>query len=288
VKALKSYGHGVREATIRPKMVLLLWFFNFLFGILIFYLLYNRLMEALSHSAISEGMVSKVNYHFVFEFLTYHGQGFSTIRSSALIFVCVYILFSIFLLGGILHSLVETRGSAFLQRFFQGCGKFFGRFFLLFIYSLILWFLLVVVMIILYRVGGALTGGGANEQLVFYVFLVEVAIGLFFIFFINMIQDYARIKIVTEDSRYVFRSLFQSIGFVFKRLGGTLALYYLLVLTGVVVAVVYWGLRSVIPFSSAVAILITFVVYQLFIASHAWLKVAFQAGQLSYFTAPRP
>jgi hypothetical protein len=65
-------------------------------------------------------------------------------------------------------------------------------------------------------------------------------------------------------------------------------LYYLLVLTGVVVAVVYWGLRSVIPFSSAVAILITFVVYQLFIASHAWLKVAFQAGQLSYFTAPRP
>jgi len=287
VRVLKSYGHGVREATIRPKMVLLLWFFNFLFGILILYLLYNGLAEALSYSAISEGMVSKVNYHFVFEFLTYHGQAFGTIRSAALILVCVYILFSIFLFGGILHSLVDTQKGAFLQRFFQGCGKFFGRFFRLFIYSLILWFVLFVLMLILYQVGGALTGRGVNEQLVFYVFLVEVAIGLFFIFLINMIQDYARIRIVTEDSRYVFRSLFQSIGFVFKRLGGTLVLYYLLVLTGVVVAVVYWGLRSVIPFSSAAAILITSVVYQLFIASHAWLKVAFQAGQLSYYTDSR-
>jgi hypothetical protein len=287
VRVLKSYGNGVREATIRPKMVLLLWFFNFLFGIFIFYLLYNRLAEALSHSAISEGMASKVNYHFVFEFLTYHGQAWATIRSAALILVCVYVLFSIFLFGGILHSLVETQKVAFLQRFFQGCGKFFGRFFRLFIYSLILWFVFFVLMFILYQVGSALTGRGVNEQLVFYVFLVEVAVALFFIFLINMIQDYARIRIVTEDSRYVFRSLFQSIGFVFKRLGGTLVLYYLLVLTGVVIAVVYWGLRSVIPFSSAAAILITFVVYQLFIASHSWLKVAFQAGQLSYYTDSR-
>jgi hypothetical protein len=46
-------------------------------------------------------------------------------------------------------------------------------------------------------------------------------------------------------------------------------------------------LRSVIPFSSGAAILITFLVYQLFIASHAWIKVAFQAGQLSYFTELR-
>ena len=287
MKVLKSYSNGVREATIRPKMVLLLWFFNLLFGFIIFYLLYNRLMEAMSRSAISEGMLSKVNYHFVFEFLTYHGQAWSTIRSTAVVLVCGYIMVSIYLLGGILHSLVETPKTSFSQRFFQGCGKFFGRFFRLFIYSLILWFVFFVFMFILYQVGDALTGKGVNEQLTYYLFLVGAAIALFFIFFINMIQDYARIKIVTEDSRYVFRSLFQSIGFVFKRLGGTLVLYYLLVLTGVVIALVYWGFKAVIPFSSAAAILITFVVSQLFIASHAWLKVAFQAGQLSYYTDSR-
>ncbi len=285
MKALKSYGDGVREAASLPKMVLLLWFFHFLFGFIIFYLLYNRLMEAMSRSAISEGMLSKMNYHFVFEFLTYHGQALGTIRSAAVVLVFVYVLVSIFLFGGILHTLVENRKDSFLRHFFQGCGKFFGRFFRLFIYSLILWFLFVVFMVILYQLGGALTRSGANEQLAYYLFLAGAAVALFFIFFINMIQDYARIKIVTEDSRYVFRSLFQSIGFVFRRLGGTLVLYYLLVLTGVVIALVYWGLRSVIPFSSGAAILVTFVVYQLFIASHAWLKVAFQTGQLSYYTS---
>jgi len=265
-------------------MVLLLWFFNFLFGFIVFYLLYNRLMEALSQSAISEGMLSKVNYHFVFEFLTYHGQALGTIRGVVLVLIGVYVLVSLFLFGGILHSLVETQKTSFSQRFFQGCGKFFGRFLRLLVYSLILWLALVVFMFILYQVGRVLTGKGANEQLSFYLLLVEVAVALFFIFFINMIQDYARIRIVTEDSRYVFRSLFQSIGFVFKRLGGTLVLYYLLVLTGVVIAVIYWGLRSVIPFSTLGTILITLLIYQLFIASHGWLKIAFQAGQLSFYT----
>ena len=264
-------------------MVLLLWFFNFLFGFFIFYLLYNRLSEALSQSTISEGMLSKMNYHFVFEFLTYHGQALGTIRNAALVLIGVYILVSIFLLGGILHSLVETQKTSFLQRFFQGCAKFFGRFLRLFVYSLILWFAFVVFMFILSLVVSALTGKGANEQLTFYLLLVEAAVALFSVFFINMIQDYARIRIVTEDSRYVFRSLLQSIGFIFKRLGGTLSLYYLLVLTGLALILVYWLLRSVLPFSSAVAILIMFLVYQIFIFSQGWVKIAFQAGQLSYY-----
>ncbi|MDH5386246.1 MAG: hypothetical protein OEY18_16215 [Candidatus Aminicenantes bacterium] len=284
MRVLRSYGYGVREATIRPKMVLVLWIFNFLFGFFVFYIFYKLLAEAMSQSAVSEGMLTKIDYHFLFEFLTYHGQALGTIRNVALVLIGLYILVSIFLYGGILHSLVETQRTSFLQHFFQGGGKFFGRFLRLTVYSLILWFIFLVVMFILYRVGSALTGKGTNEQLAFYLFLVGVAIALFFIFFINMIQDYTRFKIVTEDSRYVFRSLFQSIGFVFKRLGETLVLYYLLVLTGVVIAVVYWGLRSVIPFSSFGAIVITFLIYQLFIASHGWLKIAFQAGQLSYYT----
>lgn len=250
-------------------------------------LFYNRLMIALSQSAISEGMLSKVNYHFVFEFLTYHRQALGAIRSVALVLIGVYVLVSLFLLGGVLLSLVETHKTSFSQRFYQGCGKFFGRFLRLFVYSLILWFILLVFMFILYQVGRVLTGKGANEQLAYYLFLIEVAIALLFIFLINMIQDYARFKIVIEDSRYVLRSLFQRMGFFFKRLGGTLVLYDLLVLTGVVIGVVYWGLRSVIPFSSAVAILVNFLVYQLFIVSHGWLKIAFQAGQLSYYTDSR-
>ena len=281
---LENYVSGVREATSRYKMVLLLWFFNFLFGFFIFYLLYNRLSEALSQSTISEGMLSKVNYHFVFEFLTYHGQALGAIRNAALVLIGVYILVSVFLLGGILHSLVETQKTSFLQRFFQGCGKFFWRFLRLFVYSLILWLAFAVFMLILGLVISAFTGNGVNEQLTFYLFWVELAIALFFIFFINMIQDYARIRIVTEDSRYVFRSLFQSIGYIFKRLGRTLGLYYLFVLTGVALAGVYWLLKSVLPFSSAVAILIMFLVYQIFILSQGWVKIAFQAGQLSYYT----
>jgi len=292
MSVFRSYGKGIKEAILQPKMVSILWFVNFIFGVIIFYLFQQKFSEVISSSLMADKILKKLDYNFVFEFLVYNGQFIKTIFFLAFVLMLIYFLISIFLYGGILNSLVQSHRSyeerrdngRFAPIFFQGAGRYFGRFFRLAIYSLILWFVVLIFYFGLTRLVRALTAKGTKEQLAFYLFIAEVVIGLFLVYLIKMILDYTRIKIVTEDSRYVFRSMFQSIGFVFRNFGKALGIYYLLVLTGIILIGIYWLLRQVIPDYSFILLLITFIIYQIFIASRGWLKIAFQAAQLSFYS----
>ncbi len=293
MKVLKSYSKGIREATLRPKMIFILWLINFIFGSVIYFLFSGLLADVLGKSKIAEGLLKKFDFNVLFELLAHNGSTIQTIFSVALILIFLYFLVSIFLYGGILFSLahshksgdVESKKPRFAQVFFQGAGKFFGRFFRLSIYSLILWIVFIVINILLNLVGNVLTASGANEQVAFYLIWIRIAIGLFLVFLIKMILDYTRIKIVTEDSRLVFLSFLKIIRFVFQKFGKTLALYYLLVVTGVILFGIFWALNSMIPSHTLFNILIVFIIGQLFIASRGWIKVAFQAAQLKYYSS---
>ena len=292
MKVLKSYGNGIKEATLRPKMIFVLWLINFLFASVIYFLVFGLLSDVIGKRAIADSLLKKFDYNVLFELLAHSGESIKTIFSVALFLIFIYFLISIFLHGGILFSLihppklndVENKKGRFAQIFFQGAGKFFGRFFRLFIYSLILWVVFIIINILLNLLGRVFTADGSNEQLGFYLVWVRIGIGLFLLFLIRMILDYTRIKIVTEDSRLVFRSLFKTIKFVFQKFGRTLALYYLLLVSAIILFGIYWVLKSIIPTYSLLTILTAFIVGQLFIASRGWIKIAFQAAQLKFFS----
>jgi hypothetical protein len=120
--------------------------------------------------------------------------------------------------------------------------------------------------------------------MIFYVFWVWLAIDLILVFFVRMILDYARIVIARADTRRVWRSLWEAAGFVFKKFFGTLTLYYMLLVTGAVIFLVYWGIHSRISTASLAAIWLAFLVGQVFIISRGWLRIAFLAAQNSYYS----
>jgi hypothetical protein len=296
VKVFKSYGKGIKEANGQLKMLSLLWLVNFIFGSVLFFLLFGRISRAISESVMAESLLKRFDFAFLFEFMTYHEEAVATIFSAAFILMLLYLFISIFLYGGILSVLTQSARSGgaeeskacFAPVFFQGAGKYFGRFFRLSIYSMILWFIFAIFMFLVTSLIPVLTAHGTNEQLAFYLVLVEVAIALFLIFLIKMILDYTRIKIVTEDSRSVFISLFKTIWFVLRRAGRTLGLYYLLLLTGAILWGIFWLLDWVNPSNSLFTLLLAFVVGQLFIASRGWLKIAFQSAQLDFYSPHTP
>jgi hypothetical protein len=169
-----------------------------------------------------------------------------TVKASALqpvlflilIITVLYTAVSLFLKGGILSIFIVRAGvreklpGRWLSQFFHGGGKFWWRFFRLCIYSLIFWAVFLIIMFFLSAAGRLISAGGIQEQAAFIWFWIEAVIGLFLLFLIWMILDYARIRIVAEDTGKVFISLWKGAGFVFSRFGRTLALYYLLVITG--------------------------------------------------------
>ena len=119
-----------------------------------------------------------------------------------------------------------------------------------------------------------------NEQLGFVLTILRVVLALFLVYFIKMIMDYARIRIVREDTNRVYDSLAWAVRFVFGRLGGTLLLYALLGVTGLAMLAAYLGLNRLFPGSTTGAIVSVFLLSQLFVAGRGWLKIAFQAAEL--------
>jgi hypothetical protein len=210
----------------------------------------------------------------------------------AFILAFLYYWVSLFLHGGILSVLksrgitgeMESRNMRFAPDFFQGAGKYFGRFFRLAIYSLLLWLVFGIVYYLFNLLTKSLTAGGTNEPAILFRYLSRPIIVLFLYFLIRMIGDYARIKLVVEDSKAVFGSLLFSVRFVFGNFIKTLILYYLMLITGLIVFGVYWVLQKMVPTQTLLPILIAFLIGQIFILSRGWLKIALQAAQLHFYT----
>ncbi|MCX6576742.1 MAG: hypothetical protein NTV82_10155 [Candidatus Aminicenantes bacterium] len=281
----KSYRKGIQEATLRPNMAVVLWMINFFFASVIYFLFSAMLKAAFGKSLLASDLLQKPNMDVLLEFLTSAGTSLGMLVTAGLVLAVLFFLAGIFVNGGILQTLVHRRDQeGFAQVFFAGGGKFYGRFFRLSIFSLILWIPAVFLYLIINGVLGIFTRNSLNEQGSFYIGLLRMAITLFFVFLIKMIMDYARIRIVTQDSRSALRPMLEAAGFVFRKLGKTLALYYLLGLTGVAAFLIYWGIRSTFSAGSSGTIWLGFFISQLFIASRGWLRIAFQAGQLRFFT----
>ncbi len=272
---IRLYVHGMREALRRPTMTALLWLANIALAAPVALLFSGALGAAVGRSA------APLDQDAAIEFLTGSGGAMRGIFTAVLIAVVLYAFVSIFMFGGILHSLVRSGiGERPGQAFFAGGARYYGRFLRLTFYSVVLWVPALALFIPLHVLVTAVLRDSTNEQLGFALTALRVALALFLVFFIKMIMDYARIGIVREDTNKVYDALVRAVRFVFGRLGGTLLLYYLLGVSGVAMLAAYLGLSRLFPGSTAGAIVSMFLLSQLFAAGRGWLKIAYQAAEL--------
>lgn len=292
MKVLSSYGNGIKRAFLEPKMVVVLWLMNFVSASVVFFLFSGYLSDVIGNRLAAARFIKGFDFETFFELTSHKGEALHWILYVTFILVFLYYGVSLFLHGGIL-AILKSRGVAanaegqikrFAPVFFQGAGKFFGRFFRLTLYALLLWFIGGVIYYILNLLMNLLTAGGTNETAIYYRYWARGIIILFLYFLIRMICDYARIRIVVEDTKAVFRTLLQAIQFVFQNFFKTLVLYYSMLITGLIVFAVYWIVQKMVSRETLLPIVIAFFIGQIFILSRGWLKIALQAAQLRFFT----
>lgn len=280
---IKSYVHGIAGATRRPKMVALLWLMNLVFALPAFFIFRAAFGGALDSSLVAESLLKKTDMNVIFEFLTSSGIVLGQVITAVLVLIVFHVLAYIFAFGGILNVLLtEAGGQRFGQVFFGGGGRFYGRFFRLVVYSVTLWVPAIIVFAAVNALLRRVTADPAREGLTMAMGILRVLVFLFLAFFVEMILDYARIKIAVADSRQVFRALVGASRFVFSRPLKTIFLYYLLGLTGWAAFGIYLMLQSTFPKTSVVAVVLGFLITQVFIASRAWLRIAYQASQKNF------
>jgi len=289
VKILKSYAFGIGKATRASKMVSLLWLVNILFGSIVYFLTSRMITGAVGRTVLAEDLVASFDFRVLSDVLVHQGQEVRTIVFAAGLVLSAFSVIALFLKGGILFTLMqpantEAERAGFAGTFFQGGGKFFCRFFRLCVYSLLPWLVFLLLNALFHPLGKIVTAGGAREGLAVTVLWVRIGIGVFLFLLLRMILDYARIRIVVSDTGHVFKSLWWAVGFVFRRFGKTLVLYYLVLITGAAICGFLYILKTILPAESLPVVMMAFIVGQILIAARGWVLIFLQAAQLKFYS----
>jgi len=300
---------GFQKTGKLPRMIVFLLVINFAFSLILAVPMYHSLKDSFGSSLVGERMAEGFDYLWWEEYrdeaqglektftpsiigkgaVLNNLEGLIQLRvfdlpPAVLVFGLLYIILHTFLAGGILSLLKKTDHTFSLKKFFKGAGSYFFRFFLLMLLS---W---VFFLIIGQAVGGGLNSllGGMSDSVFsevapFYWGMVFSAVVLFLFLFIQMIFDYARIKIVLDDSPNILASAVGAFGFILRHLGSTLGLFYLLFLVQTAFTLIYILIQGVIPQSSFLGVALGFLIQQFFIFGLIWIRCWLYSSQMELY-----
>ncbi len=290
-------------------MILLLLIINLSFSLILAVPMYHSLKDSFGHSLVGERMTEGFDYLWWEEFRD-EAQGLeksftpSIIGKGAflnnlegllmmrvfdlppvvLMMGLLYIILHAFLAGGILSIFNKQDTKFSMKEFFRSAGDHFFRFFLLMLLS---WFFFLLFPFVSFGILGSVLENvrenAFSEVTPFYLGLVFSAVVFFLFQFIQMVFDYGRIKIVTEKSRNVLQSALGAFGFVFKHLGSTLGLFYLVFMVQVSATIIYILIQGLIPQSHFLGVLTAFVLQQIFIFGIIWIRCWLYSSQMELY-----
>ena len=194
-----------------------------------------------------------------------------------------FVLLTTWLSGGLLTVLRDPD-----QSFFAGCGRWFPPFLRLFLFAVIGYaiafgirsgFGALVRKLSDDSMSGKPSAYGAMAGLV--VFWAAISL-------VNMIVDYSKIHMVAYGERKARRGIISGIRFVFRNFRRCANVY--LALTGymLLMMAVYHVWSEVIGQASIGAVLLLFVVRQIYMFGRTWLRMVFLASQYAFFASLRP
>jgi len=266
-----AYLEGLRTTFRNGKMWFLLYALNFLFAIILAYPLSSLLNNKLSKVPLVDKLFDGFDYTIVNDIVKKYGDAVSVFGGISLYATLLYLLLSIFLVGGILNVFIHHNTSTNLNNFWSGAGKYFFRMLRLTVYFLIIQ---GVTAFIFSKIYGWFTEGGFenfdSEKFLWDLAYIIGPIYLFVATVLFMVHDYAKIHIVHSDKTWITQPILNAFKMVFKNFGRTLLLYLLNLLTFLFFFCIYWKINGPLGGSS---ILMAFLIGQLFIVFRIGTKL---------------
>lgn len=309
MKVLINFIKGFTNTWKAAHMIFLLLIINLAFSFILALPMYHSLKDSFSNSLVGERMAKGFDYLWWEEFrdeaeglektftpsiigkgaILNNLEGLVMMRifdlpSLILIMGLLYIILHTFLAGGVLSIFNKIEGKFIMGEFFQGAGSHFFRFFLLMLLS---WSFFILFPFVSFGILGTalekVRENAFSEVTPFYLGLIFNFSVLALFLLIQMVFDYARIKIVCEESRNVLKSAIGAFGFVFRHLGSTIGLFSLLFFVQIAASLLYILIQGFIPQSQLWGVLIAFLFQQVFIFSLIWVRCWLYSSQMELY-----
>ena len=196
----------------------------------------------------------------------------------------VYVFLQTFLLGATLGSLSLNPKGTSTRQFFQNGVIFFGRFFRLAVLALLTfwvldsWIIEPLAFLVNKLSEGALTDRGASAwNLVYYLLMLLVFM------IVNMLFDYAKIKVAIEDSTSIILSFLAGVNFCKKHFLAAFGLYLGITMLGVIGVLIYTGVEHVLPQRTWLPIVVAIFWQQLYVLGRLSIKLFFYTSQVQFY-----
>ncbi len=244
MSVVKTYFSAWRLVLKQVKLWGLLYFLNFVFALLVSYPAFQFLNEKLAHSVALDNMYARFDFTVFNDILNQYGDVVDFISSQGMVTGFLFLLLSIFLSGGILQIFRIEHEQKRFNDFWKGGAKYYWR-----IFGLTILFLTLqgLIAFLFFSAFNFLTDGGLDrfhsEASIYRRAVVVFTFWSLFASFIWMIQDYAKVAMVSRDCN-LFSAIAKGLKFVFKNLGTTLFLYFLNLMTFGLVFWLYWRTPS--------------------------------------------
>jgi len=248
----------------------------------------GQLFSSLGESAWAERMAGNFDLQWIAEVAAQKGGlPFLPLLVTAAAVLAVSAIAHVFLLGGAIQ-LFCARQEFTLGGFFQGCGRHFWRFVRLALVSALFYAVVWGVNRGLARVGEKIWGEGSEATPLVYWGWGRTAVLLALLGLTGLIFDYARIKLVTADSRKAFRGAIGAVRFVFANFRQTAGLYVVVWAIALVLLAAYYGMSRVVTQTSLGLVVLLFAIRQAMVLVKGWTQLLFYASGAEMYAALTP
>ncbi len=278
------FTRGLGDSLKHYRLIIYMWAGNLLFAASATLPLYFFVSKNFKHSLTADSMLEKFSLYWLSD-IAYMLRDYQPLVWWPMITAALlYFLMQIYFTGGLLGSLNSWLEEDSLSGFVANGGRFFTKFFKLFLLTLPLYIVaLLVFPALTAKAFSAYVDNALNEWPVQYVFLIKTFIMIVLFTCVNMLADYSKIIIVQEENKGAFKALISAARFVFGRYFKAWGLYWLLVLFFLLISVIYMETENLIPGNSIILIVIVFFLQQIYMLIRFWIKVQFYNDQMEFY-----
>jgi len=262
--------------------------------------IYRGILRFTGYSLMSQKVAFGLSYDWLTDFAV-NSPG-SLGRYAALIALVgmISIPINAILAGGVLGRFRNANLQFSLAGFFRDVKRFGWRLIRLMILGLFsYWLVFLITNRGLRSLISSQTNDWQDDRMVFALRLIAGLLCVAGLGFVNLVMDYARVKLVMEDGSSAAEAFLVSLGFSLGRLRKVVTVYALPTLASVALLGIYW---LVVPWSlintppaegtwgqyrEPLVVALLFLGQQLVMFGRYWFRVAAWAGEWSYYGGSR-
>lgn len=262
---LKSYWEGFKRTSIITRVVTIIYTITMMLGLILAFTFNSIMTNNFVNRSDLHKLFGDFNFTVYFDFMNNYGNMIKPLTNIMIWFGFFYFFFTVFFSGGILKLFEGSSIKSKSQAFFAGSAKFFFRFLRLGIYILIFQAIGFAVIAVGFSSIFNRALPASTEPKLFTMLVVWGAVHLVYFIFVSVVSDYAKITLVKEDSKKVWKAMWLSFKFTAKKIYLTFSLYIILLIFPILLFAVYFWIDGFFGMTSGVGIIIMFFVQQIFI-----------------------